>query len=240
MRTPFVYIIENDAGQIYVGCRYGANCHPSQLLTSYFTSSRYVKPMIISNPQAWRVMRLVECSSTNEAVQIECQWQLEFRYHKSLLNKRTNNGKFINHGPMSDETRRKISETRKAHQIKPSDETKRKLSLASKKRKWTDASRQKLSASKTRQHQTVETRAKISKSLTESIKGAGNPNTTWWILQDPTGKILHQPKDMTGRQWIESLGLSYQYLLKLLKTNKQPTSGKLVGWTVISRQKEPT
>lgn len=237
MRTPFVYIIENKDGQIYVGSRYGANCHPSQLLTSYFTSSKYVKPMIKANPESWRIMRLVECSSTSEAVQIECEWQLEFQHNKLLLNRRVNNGKFINHGPMSDETRQKISKTRTALKIHLSEETKLKLSESSTGRKWADASRQKLSASKRGQSQTIETRTRISKSLMESVRGAGNPNTTWWVLQDPHGNILHQPKDMTGRQWIESLGLSYQYLLKMLKDNKRPTSGKLAGWVVISRQK---
>lgn len=237
MRIPFTYIIGDDSGYIYVGCRYGANCHPSQLLTTYFTSSKYVKPLIQSDPSRWKILRLKQCASTEEAVATECEWQLEYVKHKKMLNKRTNNGKFINHGKMSDETRMKISSTRMQRGIKPSEETKLKLKIASTGRKMSEKSKQKLSQSKMGQTQTLEVRTKISQSLTKTLTGSRNPNTTRWVLQTPTGEILTQPKNLTGRIWIESLGLSYQYLLKTIKQGKMPSSGKLVGWRVISRQK---
>lgn len=240
MRIPFTYLIQHELGSLYVGSRYGANCHPSQLLTTYFTSSKYVKPMILANPASWKIVRLVACSTTEEAVQLECEWQLEFRHDKRLLNKRTNNGKFINHGVMSDSTRNKISATRIQRNIRPSEETRIKLSLACMGRIWTEESKQKLRESKMGHTPTLETRLKISTTLSDSLRGAKNPNTTRWVLQDPQGQILCQPDEMTGRQWIESLGLSYQYLLKVLKTGIQPTSGKLVGWRVVSRQKGRT
>ena len=240
MRVPFTYLIENESGSLYIGSRYGANCHPSQLLTTYFTSSKYVRPLVVANPTSWKIVRLVTCSTTEEAVQRECEWQLEFRHDERLLNKRTNNGKFINHGVMSDSTRNKISATRIERNIRPSEETRTKLSLAGMARVWTEESRMKLRESKRGRTPSLETRLKISTTLSDSISGAKNPNTTKWVLQDPQGQILYQPDEMSGRQWIESLGLSYQYLLKVLKTGIQPTSGKLVGWRVISRQKGRT
>lgn len=149
-RVPFSYIIESIDGDLYVGSRYGVTCHPSQLLVSYFTSSRYVKPLILKDPSKWNIVRLVACASTQDAVNLECEWQMEFMHSNRLMNRRLNNGKFISHGPKSDKTRRKISESRLAMKIVPSSETREKLRLSSTGRTLSDASREKLSRSKKR------------------------------------------------------------------------------------------
>jgi hypothetical protein len=45
--TPYTYyLFHRPTGLKYYGARYGRNCNPSDLWTTYFTSSRYVKDLI--------------------------------------------------------------------------------------------------------------------------------------------------------------------------------------------------
>lgn len=45
---PFVYFLRwNSLNMNYYGCRYANNCHPSDLWTTYFTSSDYVSEFIV-------------------------------------------------------------------------------------------------------------------------------------------------------------------------------------------------
>lgn len=44
---PYIYLLHNKiTNQVYYGCRYAKNCHPDDLWTKYFTSSKYVKELI--------------------------------------------------------------------------------------------------------------------------------------------------------------------------------------------------
>jgi hypothetical protein len=46
-RTPFTYLIGwTQSNKWYYGVKYAKNCHPSDLFTNYFTSSKYVKDYI--------------------------------------------------------------------------------------------------------------------------------------------------------------------------------------------------
>lgn len=46
-RTPFVYSVRNrTTGLFYYGSRYGKGCHPSDLWTTYFTSSKMVEMLV--------------------------------------------------------------------------------------------------------------------------------------------------------------------------------------------------
>ena len=48
-RIPYFYIIRHKhSKKLYAGCRYGKNCHPDELLVSYFTSSTKIKRIIES------------------------------------------------------------------------------------------------------------------------------------------------------------------------------------------------
>lgn len=76
----------------------------------------------------------------------------------------------------------------------------------------------------------------ISEGFFYDTTGANNPNVTIWILQAPNGDILHQPTNMTGKQFIQSLGHSYCGVLKYLKTGL-PKSGSFAGWKIISSSK---
>lgn len=47
MTTPYFYVIqEKSTGKYYAGSRYAEGCHPSDLLSSYFTSSKTVQSLI--------------------------------------------------------------------------------------------------------------------------------------------------------------------------------------------------
>jgi hypothetical protein len=49
-RTPFTYLIGwSNLNTWYYGVRYGKSCHPSNLFTTYFTSSKHVKKFILKN-----------------------------------------------------------------------------------------------------------------------------------------------------------------------------------------------
>jgi len=48
--TPYTYLIKWSKTNIkYYGVRYGKNCHPNDLFTTYFTSSTHVKKYIVEN-----------------------------------------------------------------------------------------------------------------------------------------------------------------------------------------------
>ena len=44
---PFTYLIKfKPTGQVYYGVRYARKCNPSQLWTTYFTTSKIIKQLI--------------------------------------------------------------------------------------------------------------------------------------------------------------------------------------------------
>ena len=47
MHQPFTYLIKHiPSGKVYYGLRYAKKCHPSDLWTTYFTSSTDVEKLI--------------------------------------------------------------------------------------------------------------------------------------------------------------------------------------------------
>lgn len=46
MTTPYTYVINCPDGRRYYGVRFARNCHPSDLWSTYFTSSQHIKSMI--------------------------------------------------------------------------------------------------------------------------------------------------------------------------------------------------
>jgi len=240
MRIPFAYIIKSKT-HIYVGSKYSADAHPSQLLTSYFTSSKYAKPMILQDLENWTIERLYEASSTEDALAKEMEWQLEFKNQQGLLNKCINRaeGKWVNFGPKTDETKRKISESRKGYRNPP--EVAKAIGLKNKgkirSKSTKDLCRQlALNRWKNRDE---ETRSKIGETISKTMKlrgtssGVKNSNITRWVLKSPSGEIICQPSDKTGRQFISDLGLSYQMIVKCRSKNL-PFTGKQFGWEVVS------
>ena len=93
--TPFVYIIVSVRNELYVGSKYAINAHPDQLLTTYFTSSRFVEPLAKENPGEWKIERLQIVGSAAEAVALEAVWQREHKGHPGFMNRRIINEEFV-------------------------------------------------------------------------------------------------------------------------------------------------
>ena len=92
---PFVYVIVSHIGQVYVGSRYAVDAHPRQLLTTYFTSSRFVQPLAKKHPEQWRVERLQIVATPSEAIALESEWQHEYKGCPGFMNRRIINKEFI-------------------------------------------------------------------------------------------------------------------------------------------------
>jgi len=75
MTTPYVYIIEEiSTGIRYIGSSRRKGCHPSHILTRYFTSSESVKQKIKQNgPDSFRVVYIEIVESPDAAVEKEMQ-----------------------------------------------------------------------------------------------------------------------------------------------------------------------
>ncbi|WP_407305330.1 hypothetical protein [Acinetobacter sp.] len=240
MRIPFAYVIESTDGHIYVGSRYCINAHPSQLLTTYFTSSNYAKPIILENISKWKITRLYETHSTEDALRKEMEWQLELRYNKGLLNKSINraNGKWVNYGPKSEETKRKISASRMGLRNTPEVAAKiglKNLGKRKSQKEIIDASNRKTTYWNNLSHnqrQDVGNNISVGMKLHGTSKGSKNANTTKWVLLSPAGETFTQPENQSGKEFIQSLGLSYQMLMKYRK-QQLPFGGKLKGWQVV-------
>lgn len=234
MRIPYTYILSSTDGHLYVGSKYSKDAHPNQLLRTYFTSSKHARPLILEDLSKWSVLRLQEGKDTDEVVQREMEWQLEFRHYKGMLNKSINRaeGKWVNHGPMSMETRLKMSTTKKG--ISPPRVTIEAARRANLNRKCPDHVKSILRDIKTGVPRTAEERKNISEAMirNQSTVGSKNPNTTRWTLEDPSGKVINQSESMTGKEFIDSLGLSYQMLLKF-RSKDLPFSGKWKGWRIL-------
>ncbi len=60
-RTPYVYLLFWEKfNKYYIGVRYGKNCHPDDLLVTYFTSSKVVKNFIKENglPKSKKILKI--------------------------------------------------------------------------------------------------------------------------------------------------------------------------------------
>lgn len=237
MRIPFAYIIESK-DHLYVGSKYGVDAHPSILLKTYFTSSKYAKPLILKNLEGWKITSIYEATSTQDALRQEMEWQLLNRHDSRLLNKSINRaeGKWINYGAMSIESRKKLSDSKKG---KPASKvTIEAARLANTGRRCPNHVRDHLRKIKTGIPRNETDRKAISEAMKNNgaCVGAKNPNAFMWVLMSPNGKFHSQPSHLAGREFISSLGLSYQMISKFLKEGKDFT-GKQKGWSIVTKSR---
>ena len=139
---PYVYVCTHKVtGQIYIGARC-ANKVPAHqdLGTHYFTSSKYVRP--IFNEFDWEI---IFEGSKDKAFKLESDLIDEHWRKPYLLNKANQGGKFINECH-SEESKSKISESKKGKCH--SKESKSKISESLKGKYHSEETKQKLSKSK--------------------------------------------------------------------------------------------
>lgn len=186
-RIPFVYIVGwSEEGVYYIGSRTARGCKPSDIGTTYFTSSKVVRKKWEESPPD--IIRVLMTFATKEAaIEFEHTALLNLEAHRTpqLLNQCVSGRKFfLAHGHsakakakmsasrqnVSDETRLKLSAARKGRspwnkgatgQIH-SEETRAKMSAAHKGKPKLDSTKAKLSAAHKGRTISDETRAKIS------------------------------------------------------------------------------
>jgi hypothetical protein len=165
---PFTYLIKfKPTGQVYYGVRYAKNCNPTQLWTTYFTSSKQIKNLIKEYGIASFQTQIRHVFNTKEAAVL---WESKIlsKFNAALnplwLNQNNGDRKFIGSRKWTDYQKQILSQKLSGRKL--SDETKSKLSAVHKgkpKPPISDETRAKLKNAAN--NVSDETRAKISNSL---------------------------------------------------------------------------
>jgi hypothetical protein len=115
-RTPFTYVITHiPSGKRYYGCRYKKGCSPTDLWTTYFTSSKYVRKLIETDTiSAFKTEVRKVFQSTNECVSWEYRvlHKLNAKDNLHWLNEHNGGKEFSNTVLASTETKEKMSRER--------------------------------------------------------------------------------------------------------------------------------
>lgn len=158
---PFVYVVMwTQLNQAYLGVRYARGCHPSDLWSTYFTSSNYVARFREQNGEPDHIEVLETFLTAKEAIAAEKDIISTFELHRNpaFLN-RNCAGTFV----MDDVVRQQISSSKMG--IKHSEQSKLKMSESRKGRVMSEETRAKISASRKGWKVSEETKAKLSQSL---------------------------------------------------------------------------
>jgi len=158
MKTiPFTYLLRfKPTGQLYYGSRYGKGCHPEQLWTSYFTSSKKIKTLIEQHGKESFEFEIRKTFTTRESAR---EWETRFlckvkaAQSNLWLNQHNGAKNFFclgHHGlighKQSEETklkRRLANLGKKRPEF--SEEHKNKLSQSAKNRRWSDEAKKQMS-----------------------------------------------------------------------------------------------
>ena len=129
MTLPYTYLIGWSTHNIwYYGSRYAKNCHPSDLWTSYFTSSNYVVNMVktYGEPDIIEIRKTFETASQAREWEHKVLRRLDVIHQDKWLNK-TNNRAIL----LDDAMKAKIRAKTQGRPGKPhTKETKEKLRQA--------------------------------------------------------------------------------------------------------------
>lgn len=128
----FTYLIGwSRSDKWYYGVRYAKGCAPSDLWRTYFTSSRHVEKTrsLLGEPDVVEVRRVFDDPMKAREWEDKVLRRLAVPCSEKWLN-RHHGGKYFGSQPKTAETRRKMSESRKALGIKMSEETKERIRRA--------------------------------------------------------------------------------------------------------------
>ena len=172
--TPFTYRITfNPTGQSYYGVRTRKNCHPNELWTRYFTSSKQVKQLIAEfGTSAFDF----EIRKTFNTKQDAILWEhrvltrLDVVNNNNWLNENIGGKLFVSKDTLTEEHKRKVALSQLGKKRKPySEDHKRKISEAkkgkpppNKGKPMSEEQKQLMSKIRTGTKSSAETRAKIS------------------------------------------------------------------------------
>lgn len=196
---PYTYLIKFlPTGQVYYGSSFANNkwkvAHPSQLWTTYFTSSKEIKKLIAVHGKNAFAVSVRRCFDTKEKTIVwenKILTKFNAAHNPTWLNKSNGSDKFVcsqhsaeskkkmsdcrigvKRNPHSEETRKKLSQARQGKPswnkgLKMTDETKLKMSEIAKQRKREPLTEeQKIKRREKLKPVSDETRKKISEALT--------------------------------------------------------------------------
>lgn len=84
MTVPFFYIIRHiDSGKKYAGVKFAKGCHPSDIMTRYFTSSKVVKSLLNENRDNFKVIKTIQFDTKEDAIEFEEFFLKEVNAHMS-------------------------------------------------------------------------------------------------------------------------------------------------------------
>ena len=131
---PFTYVLTFEpTGQRYYGVRYAKNAHPSQLWTTYFTSSKVIKALIKEHGKESFNAEVRQVFTTKEDAvlwEYKVLSKLDAAHDNAWFNKINGDANFSSILNWSDEAKAKYSSRRKGIQF--TDEHKANLSKAKK------------------------------------------------------------------------------------------------------------
>lgn len=172
--SPFTYCITfKPTGQCYYGVRTRKNCHPGELWTTYFTSSKRVRRLIEEfGTSAFDFEIRQTFSNKADAIAWEHRvlTKLDVVNNTKWLNENVGGKQFVTRDTLTEEHKRNAANAQRGKKKKPcSEERKRKISEANKGtappnkgKKMSDEFRKKMSAVRKGSKASAETRAKIS------------------------------------------------------------------------------
>lgn len=71
---PYVYKIQSQDGHVYYGCRHAKDCHPEELWSKYFTSSKVVHSLIEQHGADYFTHEVIcLCRDGEEALRVEAE-----------------------------------------------------------------------------------------------------------------------------------------------------------------------
>lgn len=115
-RTPYTYVITHiPTGTKYYGARYAKGCTPGDLWVTYFTSSQYIKNLLLTDgPEAFISMVRKVFSSVAACRQWETKFlhKINARDNSNWINAHNGGSSFYNISPASDLTRMRMSKVR--------------------------------------------------------------------------------------------------------------------------------
>ncbi len=124
MTVPFTYIITHKPTNVkYYGVRYAKHCHPNDLGTKYFSSSKIVKPLIIKEGVenfSFEVRKIFETKEAAVAWEYKFLTRINAAQSPNWFNRYNGNRKFLilpghNLGhKKSDQTKQKMSKPKSA------------------------------------------------------------------------------------------------------------------------------
>ena len=123
--VAYTYVIGwSDQNKRYYGVRFAKNCHPFDLWSTYFTSSRKVKALRkeYGEPDIIEIRKLFESKEAARKWETEVIRRLNMVKSDVWLNQTDNTGKFFWQGPrgeFSEDHRKNLSEAHKGKKCSP-------------------------------------------------------------------------------------------------------------------------